>query len=223
MGEASRRKKRGQAQRRDRPDLIRKLQDQVKLLHVLGEVFDSGQRVVAYPLAIVIRVLVHDTASSHALLAQLGELRKMPFLDTSLPIDPRNQLPSHGGLVLMRMTSGTGIEWAPRCEVPPPQVPRAAPRDVPFRSWWDTGNTRDSEGTLWSRRRMIISVANKEGGAHIDPAQPVDIRAIEEENSMGWAYSDPIVSDQPVSNGPLMPSVRQIAYELEMGGVRNPV
>jgi len=63
---------------------------------------------------------------------------------------------------------------------------------------------------------MVLSIANKEGGAHIDPTQPLDIRAIEEENSMGWTYQDPIVKDQPASNGPLLPSIRQIAYELEL-------
>jgi hypothetical protein len=29
-------------------------------------------------------------------------------------------------------------------------------------------------------------------GAHIDPTQPKDIRAIEHENSMGWTHHDPI-------------------------------
>jgi hypothetical protein len=190
------------------------LKDQLELLHMLGEAFDSGARVVAYPLATTIRVLVHQTGSSHALLAQLGELSKMRFLDTALPIDPRNRLQAHGGLVLMKMISGTGIEWAPRKEVPP--MPHAQPHEVPFRSWWESDITRDSEGTLWSRGRMVLSIANKEGGAHIDPTQPLDIRAIGEENSMGWTYNDSLISDQPASNGPLLPSIRQVAHEIEV-------
>jgi len=123
-------------------------------------------------------------------------------------------LKAHSGLVVLKMTSGVGIEWVPRKDVPPP--PYAMPHDVPFQAWWRTENTSDSEGTMWSRQRMVLSIANKEGGAHIDPTQPLDIRAIEEENSMGWTYQDPIVKDQPASNGPLLPSIRQIAYELEL-------
>ncbi len=203
-----------QAQHRDRPALIQKLKDQLELLHMLGEAFDSGARVVAYPLATTIRVLVHQTGSSHALLAQLGELSKMRFLDTALPIDPRNLLQAHGGLVVMKMASGTGIEWVPRKEVPP--MPHAQPHEVPFRSWWESDINRDSDGNLWSRRSMVLSIANKEGGAHIDPTQPLDIHAIEEENSMGWTYNDSLVSGQPASNGPLLPSIRQVAYELEL-------
>jgi hypothetical protein len=214
VGRASQRKKQAQAQRRDRPALIKKLKDQLELLRMLGEAFDSGSRVVAYPLATTIRVLVHRTGSSHALLAQLDELSKMPFLDTALPVNPRNMLKSHGGLVIMKMTSGTGIEWVPRKEVPP--VPLAQPHDIPFRSWWENDITRDSIGNLWSRRNLVLSIANKEGGAHIDPAQPLDIHAIEEENSMGWTYNDALIHDQPASNGPLLPSIRQIAYEVEL-------
>ncbi len=218
VGRASHRKKEMQAQRRDRPDLIRKVREQVDLLRLLGETFDGGQRVVGYPLATTIRVLVHDTGRSHALLALLGELSTMPFPDTSAPIDPSNLL-AQGGLVLKKMTVGTGMEWVPRSEVPVP-APGAEPRDVPFRSWWDTDVMKDSSGTLWSRSRVVLSVANKEGGAHVDPAQPVDVRAIEEENSMGWTYHDPIIGDQPMSRGPLMPSIRQIAYELEQSITR---
>jgi hypothetical protein len=34
---------------------------------------------------------------------------------------------------------------------------------------------------------------------------------------MGWTHHDPIVGDKPMSKGPMMPSLRQIGYELEVG------
>lgn len=214
MGKASQKKKRHQAQRRARPELIGKVREQQSLLRVLGGSFDCGNPVIGFSLATTIRVLVHDTATSHALLGQLGELASMSFLDTSLPINPKNLLP-HGGLVLMRMTTGSGTEWLPRKDVPE-SAPGAEPREASFTSWWNTDLMKDSGGVLWSRRRMVMMIANKEGGAHLDPTQPVDIRAIEVENSMGWTHHDPIAGDQPMLNGPLMPSVRQIAHELEL-------
>jgi hypothetical protein len=162
MGRASQRKKLAQAQRRERPNLIRKVREQVELLRVLGAAFDGGQRIVAYPLATTIRVLVHDTARSHALLAQLGEFSAMPLLDTSALINPANEIKAHGGLVLLKMTSGVGLEWAPRIEVPGP-TPGTEPRDVPFRLWWEKDITRDGGAAIWSRRRMVLDAANKEG------------------------------------------------------------
>jgi hypothetical protein len=219
VGRASRAKQQAQAQRRNRTELIEKIREQVQVLDVLGEQFDAGHRVMGYPLATTIRVLVHDTNQSHALLAQVGELTKMPFINTSAPINPRNLLMAHGGLVIMRIAAGTGSTWVPRVGLPP--APDAQPHDVQFAPWWNTDVMRDSDSTLWSRKRMVLAIANKEGGAHIDPEQPVDVRAIEEENSMGWTYRDPIKDDQPISEGPLLPSMRQIAYELEHSIVRH--
>lgn len=214
MGRASNRKKEAAQQRRDRPNLLNKLREQRDVLRALGQIFDAGNRVIGYPLSTTVRVLVHNTRTSHALLEQTGDLSSMPFLDTSLPIDPKNLL-SHGGLVVMQMTTGRGASWVPRVAVPGPPVPGAEPRLVPFGTWWTQDVMKDHNGKLWSRARMVLAIANKEGGAHIDPTQPVDLRAIEEENSMGWHYHDPLVGNQPMSNGPLMPSIRQIAHELE--------
>jgi len=205
---------------RNRIELVRKVQEQLEVLGILGQAFDTGKRVAGYPLATVIRVLVHDTPSSHALLAQLGELTTMSFIDTSSPFIPGNLLRAHGGLVMMRMTTGVGADWVPKMELPVPP-PGSEPRDVSFQDWWKGDVMRDTQETMWSRRRMVLTIANKEGGAHIDPQQPVDVRAIEEGNSMGWTYSDPINGNQPMSNGPLMPSIRQIAHELEQSITRH--
>lgn len=203
-----------QAYRRDRADLMRKVREEVELLRVLGATFDSGHRVAAYALATTIRVLVHDTTSSHALLAQLGELSTMQFRDTSLPMDLSGPINTNGGLVLLTKRTDGDAAWAPLCEAPTPaSAPR--PRDIAFQPWWGNDVLSDSQGTRWSRRRMVLAIANQEGGAHIDPSQPVDVHAIEEENSMGFGYSDPIAGDRPMSTGPLLSAIRQIAYELE--------
>src|SRR4051812_10757713 len=122
MGEASNRKKERAQQRRDRPKLLGKIREQRELLRILGAAFDEGNAVVGYPLSTTVRVLVHDRQSSHALLGQSGDLATMPFLDTSLPINPKNML-SHGGLVIMKMTAGEGSSWIPRVAVPGPPVP----------------------------------------------------------------------------------------------------
>lgn len=212
MGRASRSKQDAQAQRRERPQLMKKIREQVRLLQILGRQFDAGDRVLGYPLATAIRVLVHDTEKSHALLAQVQELNTMPFLDTSAPINPKNLL-SHGGLVIMKIIPGVGNEWGPRKEAPP--ASNAQPRDVRFAPWWNTDLMRDMKGSMWNRKAMVLAIANKEGGAHIDPVQPVNVRAIEDENSMGWSYREPIIGNKPMSEGPLMSSIRQIAYELE--------
>jgi len=194
------------------PDLQRKLQDQVELLATLGALFDQGRRVAALPLAVSIRVLVHNTGSSFALLQQMGRLDNLRFVDSADYINPRNLLPT-SGLTIMRVTAGVGANWvAPLDNLPPSQI-RPPAR---FGSWWSTPVVKDRSGNEWSRRDLVLHLANKEGGAHVDPEAPDEaLRALQDDNSLGWTFSDPLVGQGiPMLNGPIPASVRQIAHEL---------
>jgi hypothetical protein len=80
-----------------REDLEQHLQEQVEFLHSSARAFDEGFEGEAKRMAVVVRVLVHDTAHSKSLLSQLG-LLGLAFYDTAKDWDPRNLL-SHHGLV----------------------------------------------------------------------------------------------------------------------------
>ena len=199
-------------QARELSDLQRKLRAQVDLLATLGEVFDGGRPVAALPLAVTIRVLVHDTSRSHGLLHQLGLVSGLRFSDTALHINPRNLFPTIG-LTMMNMTTGPGLDWvAPLDDLSPPRIHPP----VPFNHWWNTPVVKDQMGNTWSRRDLVLHLANREGGAHIDPDAPDEaLRALEEDNSVGWTFIDPVVGEGvAMLNGPIPPSVRQIAHEL---------
>ncbi len=55
-------------------------------------------------MAVIVRVLAHDTPSSHSLLGQLGLKEHMAFHTTSYPFDPANLMP-HQGLLIMKVTA----------------------------------------------------------------------------------------------------------------------
>jgi hypothetical protein len=212
MGKASRAKKERKSLARQLPDLQRKLREQVDLLAALGALFDDGRWVAALPIAVSVRVLVHQTAKSGALLQQLGTLGSLRFVDTAEHINPKNLLPTTG-LTMMRMTAGVGADWAAPLDNLAPS--RVHPR-IPFRTWWTTAVINDRAGNQWSRRDLVLHLANKEGGAHVDPLAPDEaLRALEHDNSLGWTFTDPIVGEGvPMRNGPIPPSVRQIGHEL---------
>jgi len=44
--------------------------------------------------------------------------------------------------------------------------------DVSFGQWWAMTVLRDAAGRTWSRKKLVLDLANKEGGAHLDPRQP---------------------------------------------------
>jgi hypothetical protein len=195
-------------------DLQRKLREQVDLLEVESATFDAGNPVMARPLAVCVRVLVHDTSASAALLQQLGMLDTILFADTALHVDPNNLLPTPG-LTIVRMTGGQGADWVAPLDMLTPSRIRPPIR---FEPWWTTAVINDRMGHAWSGRDLVLFLANKEGGAHVDPRAPNEaIRALEEDNSIGWMFSDPIAGEGvPMLNGPIPPSVRQIAHELHL-------
>jgi hypothetical protein len=197
---------------RDRPHLEMKLREQFELLTQLGIMYDTVSPVAALPLATSLRVILHNMGSSHAILHQLGLDQKLAFRDTSAHPIPGNLLLAHDGLVVMKMTSGVGGSFVPRLEVPGSETNNP---DLRFSEWWQQMVLRDAKGRTWTRERLVLDLANKEGGAHLDPKQPASIRALEQENSMGWTFTQNGVG-RPFENGPLAPSVRQIAHEVEL-------
>jgi hypothetical protein len=211
MGEAKQKKAERQRAERDRVQIEAKLREQLELLHQLGIMYDTVSPVAALPLATCLRVILHNTGSSHAILHQLGLDLKLYFRDTSLHPSPGNMLPAHNGLVVMRVTAGVGARYVPRLEA---EGEFGNPH-LQFAQWWEAMVLRDNESRTWTRRGIVLDLANKEGGAHLDPYQPESIRALEQENSMGWTF---VSSDgnRPFENGPMAPSVRQIAREVDL-------
>jgi hypothetical protein len=195
---------------RDRAEYEEKLVEQLTLLDQLGRLYDEVTPAAALPLATSLRVILHNTANSHALLALLGELDSTRFLDTASRRDARNLIRAHNGLVLMQV-SPTGGVFVPRCSAPA----NGRYPNLLFVQWWQAMVICDSEGREWTRKSAVLALANKEGGAHIDPRRPSSVRALESENSMGWVFTrGDDGTPSPFTNGPLAPTVRQIAYEV---------
>lgn len=59
----------------------------------------------------------------------------------------------------------------------------------------------------------MLTLVNKEGGAHVDPDSDAAYDKIANSNSMGWTYKRGDADEIPLSN-PVPYSVRQISYEV---------
>jgi hypothetical protein len=208
MGKASRlRRERGP--RRSKEELLRLLAENQQFLERSAVAFDEGYAAEAKRLAVVVRVLIHDTSQSHSLLKQLGVKEGLPFLDTADPIDPNNLLPTPG-LVMMRMTTGAGAARgsyvAPLGDLPPwRRVWR------PFAGWWQNPVMK-VDGT-WSRKDLVLTLANQEGGAHVDPELNERYEALARRNALGWVAVEG-ANEEPFEGSPIAVAVRQITYEV---------
>lgn len=199
--------------RRTTDDLRGDLEKQMKLLKLSCDSFDSGNEEEALRIAATLRLLLHDTGKSHSLLSQLGVKDNMQFVDSALPLDPqavvkdgRHIMVLHGlpGLVAITPTN-TGWRY-----VAPLGVREYAKGDVSFQEWWETPCVPGPD-KRYTRKQLILQMANKEGGVHIDAKINEAYRALQE-SSIGTVQANGIVG---YTNSVVDASMRQIAWELQ--------
>jgi hypothetical protein len=193
-----------------RGDLVSHLEDQLIFLSLSGRAFDEGVHGEAKRLATVLRVLVHDTGSSTSLLTHLGVKERLSYVDTAARIQPGNLLATPGLVMMEGRNPGTSYV-APLDNLSPGRVRP----NVPFHLWWEGPVTKDRAGHLFSRRDYVLTVANKEGGAHVDHLLDERYKALAYENSLGFVYGTSEDDLRPVELNPAYASVRQIAFEIE--------
>jgi hypothetical protein len=187
-------------------ELQQHLKDTIQALELSSRSFDGGFEGEANRLAAAIRVLVHDTGSSKSLLGQLGQ-KSIKFYETSIPRNPRNIM-TYSGLTAIELTS-EGAKYVAVLDMLPPESP---PRWVSFDEWWNRVIFVDQKGSETSRKDLILAVANKDGGAHLDPVLHGKYADLSRRNSLAWQFSSPR-GDIPLE-GPEKAAVRQITHEI---------
>lgn len=186
-----------------RSDLEDHLKDHIAFLKSSADAYDAGQDGEAKRLAVSIRVLCHDTRNSHSLLGQLGMVQQS-FISTAIPHDARN-ISTHNGLCMVAM-NGAATQYIAMLDGTPYR------RHVTFDDWWREIVFVDDKKIQLSRRDIVLSVADQDGGAHVDPALNEAYARLSRHNSLGWVHSDGR-SEYPI-RPPERAAVRQIAHEL---------
>jgi hypothetical protein len=192
-------------------ELKKQLEDQLLLLKILAESYDSGDVVVAKSIATTVRLLVHDTKLSHSLLEQLN-LKVNKFYDTSSEPQENNsqneiRVGSFCGLVGIAV--GGKQTFIPYLD----EVPDDKINYVDFKDYWDKIIFIDQNNVKFTRKEIILAVANQDGGAHVDPNIDEKYKKIARENSLGWITSN----DGKIWNdckGSELAAVRQIGHEI---------
>jgi hypothetical protein len=174
--------------------------------------YDGGDFTEAKRIATSIRVLLHDTKHSKSLFSQLG-LKAIGFLNTAVPIADGEK---HAilGLLQTRITVNDNLTLSgrhhPLLSFRPEGWPPAKKRLFP--DWWNQIVLTDTESRGFSRRSLVMAVANTDGGAHVDPELDAGYAALSRSNSIGYAIGVNDVID-PIDKSELA-SIRQIAHEI---------
>lgn len=143
-------------------DLERALDEQLDLLWRNTRDYDRGANVVSLQIAIILRVLLHDTGRSSSLLSQLDQKSKMFVSTARLPLATGENCFSdgHWGLIWVNFND-RAIHYVPALDLSPCHT-------MTFQNWWDEPVFSRYESYTVTRKDLVLAVADTEG-AHVDP------------------------------------------------------
>jgi hypothetical protein len=190
-------------------DLQNELKDQIRLLELHCKSYDEGHTYVARHIATLVRVLVHDTDSSHSLLGQLG-IKQQNFFDSSQEnirveeikfIGAKSHL-AGGGI-------GQNSQYIPYLD----STPHKPMGFVIFDDWWNRSVLIIDQRNIFSRSFIILKMANQAGGAHVDTKLDEKYYKLTKSNLMGVKTSFD-GSEEKDMTGIELAIIRQIGHEL---------
>lgn len=188
---------------RSEQDLYNELENQIYFLESSIINFDQGHFEEGKRIATTLRVLLHDTKISHSLLGQLGVKDKLWFFDVARYYDGRNLLSDDLLLNIL----------APRLTITGKTPAKH------FEEWWGRQVVMSTGGMnpmTYTRKQLVLLLANQDGGAHVDPEIDEEYYEITRNNKYGWFLSTEQHDNAsiPLSNNRINLSVRTIAFEV---------
>lgn len=130
--------------------------------------YEAGDQVEALRIATSLRVLVHDTASSTPLLRlAVPEYANLMITDCARRHYTETDLEQPMALFTVAWTTD------PVRGVIPVASLEGAPK-VPLGTWWSGfalvfPNPRATGNVIFRRKDLVLVLANRDGGAHVDP------------------------------------------------------
>src|SRR5690606_19081351 len=114
------------------------------------------------------------------------------------------------GLISLKTTLGPGHDGSWSYDVP---LDKATIQKVDFQNWWDSKKIIvDGDKTVFTRRKLILELADTDGGAHVDEGLKNDYHKLTRQNSLRWFQVDKWGKSKAMDN-PVPPTIRQIAFE----------
>lgn len=200
-------------------NLRQDLEEQLTFLEVSCAGFDNGLEIEAKRLAVTLRALVHDTGESRSLLERMAGKRQIKWLSGG-KVNPNNRISSH--VLTMWQMDNDGTKFVPLDR----QDLLESGRLVEFDEWWNEKVIKDAEGVEFSRRALVLDLANRDGGAHVGEQNAGDYR-LSREGSLGFREvpggimmripdvgPDTPWTLPPFTQSPIPASVRTIAEEV---------
>jgi len=159
---------------RTHSDLILRFKEQYGFLLRSNEAYDRGYEDEAKRIALVLRILFHDSKKNKrciSVLTQLGIKDKIEFLDTASEYDEKNLL-TFSGLTYQSFS----IDNSRRASTSYKPIfdPPWGEKLCSYESWWNQIVIKNKFNNLFVRKDIVLNVSDTDGGAHVDANLDVD-------------------------------------------------
>lgn len=200
-------------------DLWQAYEEQISFLASSCENYDRGNYAEAKRLATIIYTLVRDGGrNSKSLLGQLNKKDSLKYLSSSRKMNDNNLL-TESPLVMLSFINGSAT-YTPIFDQGAAILPYVY---LPFSKWWEEPILREKNRQNISRKNLIYSLRNQDGGSHVDSNLTDSAYiSITKENGMSWTYVSNGLEQN--INGVHLVTMRQIAWELAitLNSITNP-
>ncbi len=193
-------------------DLNKRLEEQIKLLKNNIRAYDAGFDEASIQISTICRVLVHDTNKSKSLLTLLNKKNTIKYITGVNGYVPANLLPYSKNIGVKSSIINNNYELKFYSTTPKKnELFNVIFAD--FDIWWNEIILSDINKNLYTRKEIILFVANKYGGAHIDSNIPDYFYNLENNNTMGWTVQKDGQTFSAI-NSPLLGLVKTIGFDL---------
>lgn len=201
---------------RSREEIFEALYESMHFMAKSASEYDLGRKEEGKRVAVELRKLLHDTNRSCSILSQLN-LKQNQFFD-SVEVQLSDDFLNWTGLSSTSIAVGkegvpVGVE-----EKPVLGYLIDVAQKKKFGDWWESVIIRDFQKNCFTRKDIVLKIANQDNGAHVDPRMDENYYSLTRENSMGIRVgvknSETSEWQWTGSNAIHFAAVRQIAHEV---------
>src|SRR5271165_3749777 len=178
-------------------DMKARLREQLGFLRRSAAAVDAGSKEEAIRIAAALRVIFHDTPNSTSLLSHLHATNT---IIRSMAPDRSNEAAQLRGLKVHGEFSWSLATMDPHELFHPITTPCDTDRLIEAPLWWDE-KIAHLDGVDYTRRKVVLWAANKDGGAHVDSHLPADYDQLKAEGAFGTT-EDSLQESPSCSNRP---------------------
>lgn len=191
----------------NKEDLVIQLQEQLKILALLCSQYDQRNDFLYKEIAVKLRLLFHNTKNSQSLLSKIG-LDNIEFSTSAKNIAEQSSQGIYKAPIYMTFRT---YPVDPPVRITPELIPILYTTN--FTHWWEHEIMMyDKDNVTYTRKHLILEVADTDGGAHVDSSLNAAYHTITRISGSGVSYKLP--DAQEVYLNPVPALIRQIGHEV---------